>query len=48
VRVEQDFWSVPDIERWADRIAETVDALGPGPHVIVAHGFGCLAWPRAR
>ena len=42
-RVEQDFWSVPDIERWADRIAETVDALGPGPHVIVAHSFGCLA-----
>ena len=43
VRVEQDFWSVPDIERWADRIAETVDAQGPGPHVIVAHSFGCLA-----
>ena len=43
VRVEQDFWSVPDIERWADRVAETVDALGPGPHVIVAHSFGCLA-----
>ncbi len=43
VRVEQDFWSVPDIERWADRIAETVDALGPGPHVVVAHSFGCLA-----
>jgi len=43
VRVEQDFWSVPDVERWADRIAETVDALGAGPHVIVAHSFGCLA-----
>ena len=43
VRVEQDFWSVPDIDRWADRVAETVDALGPGPHVIVAHSFGCLA-----
>jgi predicted alpha/beta hydrolase family esterase len=43
VRVEQDFWNVPDIERWADRIAETVDALGPGPHVLVAHSFGCLA-----
>ena len=42
-RVEQDFWGVPDVERWADRIAETVDALGPGPHVIVAHSFGCLA-----
>jgi predicted alpha/beta hydrolase family esterase len=43
VRVEQDFWSVPDLERWADRIAETIDALGPGPHVVVAHSFGCLA-----
>lgn len=43
VRVEQDFWSVPDIDRWADRIAETVDALGPGPHVIAAHSFGWLA-----
>ena len=43
VRVEQDFWGVPDIERWADRVAETVDAQGPGPHVIVAHSFGCLA-----
>lgn len=43
VRVEQDFWSVPDIERWADRLAETVDALGRGPHVLVAHSFGCLA-----
>lgn len=43
VRVQQDFWSVPDIERWADRVAETVDALGPGPHALVAHSFGCLA-----
>jgi predicted alpha/beta hydrolase family esterase len=43
VRVDQDFWSVPDIERWADRIAETIDALGTGPHVVAAHSFGCLA-----
>ena len=43
VRVEQDFWSVPDIERWADRVAETVDALGRGPHVVAAHSFGCVA-----
>jgi predicted alpha/beta hydrolase family esterase len=42
-RVEQDFWGVPDIERWGDRVAETVDALGAGPHVLVAHSFGCLA-----
>jgi predicted alpha/beta hydrolase family esterase len=43
VRVQQDDWSVPDIGRWADRVAETVDALGAGPHVLVAHSFGCLA-----
>jgi predicted alpha/beta hydrolase family esterase len=43
VRVEQDFWGVHDIERWADRIAETSGALGAGPHVVVAHSFGCLA-----
>ena len=47
VRVEQDAWSAPDLDRWADRIAETVAALGPGPHVIVAHSFGCLASLRA-
>ena len=43
VRVEQDFWSVPDIDRWADRVAETIDAVGRGPHVVAAHSFGCLA-----
>ena len=42
-RVEQDVWDVPDLERWGDRVAETVDAGGPGPHVLVAHSFGCLA-----
>jgi predicted alpha/beta hydrolase family esterase len=43
VRVEQDAWSEPDLERWSDRVAQVVDALGPGPHVLVAHSFGCLA-----
>ena len=43
VRVEQDAWSVPDLERWSDRLAQVVDELGPGPHVLVAHSFGCLA-----
>ena len=42
-RVEQDAWSVPDLDRWSERVAQTVDALGPGPHVLVAHSFGCLA-----
>jgi predicted alpha/beta hydrolase family esterase len=47
VRVEQDDWSAPDLERWSDRIADTLASLGPGPHVIVAHSFGCLASVRA-
>jgi len=47
VRVEQDDWRTPDLDRWGDRIADTVEALGPGPHVIAAHSFGCLATVRA-
>jgi len=47
VRVVQDDWRTPDLERWSDRVADTLDALGPGPHVVVAHSFGCLATVRA-
>ena len=47
VRVVQDEWGVPDLERWSERVAATVVGLGPGPHVIVAHSFGCLASVRA-
>jgi predicted alpha/beta hydrolase family esterase len=47
VRVEQDDWHAADLDRWADRIADTLAAQGPGPHVIVAHSFGCLASVRA-
>ncbi len=47
VRVEQDDWRTPDLERWSERVATTLAALGPGPHVIVAHSFGCLASVRA-
>ena len=43
LRVEQHAWSEPDLARWSERVAETVDAAGPGPHVVVAHSFGCLA-----
>ena len=43
VRVEQDDWDTPDLARWSDRIADTLASLGPGPQVIVAHSFGCLA-----
>ena len=47
VRVEQDAWSTPDLEGWSARVADTVAGLGPGPHVVVAHSFGCLATVRA-
>jgi predicted alpha/beta hydrolase family esterase len=47
VRVEQEAWHVPDLEAWSERVADTVEALGPGPHVVVAHSFGCLATTRA-
>ena len=43
VRVEQQDWGEPDLDRWSDRVTQVVDAAGPGPHVLVAHSFGCLA-----
>jgi uncharacterized protein len=46
-RVEQRDWSRPDLERWAERIASTLDReRGDGPWVAVAHSFGCLALAR--
>ncbi len=47
VRVEQDEWSTRDLDRWSERVADTLAAQGPGPHVIVAHSFGCLATVHA-
>ena len=47
MRVVQDDWGVPDLERWSMRVADTLAALGSGPHVVVAHSFGCLAAVRA-
>jgi predicted alpha/beta hydrolase family esterase len=46
VRVYQRHWSKPDLDAWAARIGETIDAAGPGPWVAAAHGFGCLALMR--
>lgn len=46
VRVEQDDWAVPDIDRWAQRIAATLAAQRPARWVAVAHSFGCLALAR--
>ena len=43
MRVEQDAWHVPDAPAWAARVAATLEEAGPGPHVLVAHSFGCLA-----
>jgi len=47
LRVQQPDWSVPDIERWADRIGDTLVRTPRGPWVAVAHSFGCLALVRA-
>ena len=46
VRVEQDDWHTPDLERWADRIGETLAREPAGRWVAVAHSFGCLALTR--
>jgi len=46
LRVEQRDWSRPDLEAWADRVAQTLDRAPPGPWVAVAHSFGCLTLAR--
>lgn len=46
-RVEQDDWSLPDVDRWAQRIVEAALHLD-APALIVAHSFGCLAAVRAE
>jgi predicted alpha/beta hydrolase family esterase len=43
VRVEQDDWAEPDVERWSARIAEVLAQAPSAAHVAVAHSFGCLA-----
>jgi predicted alpha/beta hydrolase family esterase len=43
VRVTQDDWSDPHLERWAARIDAALHAAGPGPWVAAAHSFGALA-----
>jgi len=46
VRVQQHDWAVPEIERWAERIGQTLARQPRGPWVAVAHSFGCLALAR--
>jgi predicted alpha/beta hydrolase family esterase len=43
LRVRQDDWNVPDLQRWSERIAQTLLGEPPGAWVAVAHSFGCLA-----
>lgn len=42
IRIEQDDWSVPDIDRWSRRISQVLDRSSRPP-IVVAHSFGCLA-----
>ncbi len=46
VRVEQRDWAQPQLDRWAARIASTLDRQGDGPWLVAAHSFGCLALVR--
>jgi len=46
VRVRQHDWAVPELQRWAERIGETLARQPRGPWVAVAHSFGCLALAR--
>lgn len=43
VRVVQHDWADPDLERWSATIAATLERAGPGPWIVAAHSFGCLA-----
>lgn len=46
VRVRQRDWHVADLDRWAHRIAATLERSGDGQWLAVAHSFGCLALAR--
>jgi predicted alpha/beta hydrolase family esterase len=46
VRVEQDDWATPDLDRWAQRIADTLQQHRARHWVVAAHSFGCLALVR--
>lgn len=41
-RVHQADWSNPVLPVWAEQVIDAIDA-SPGPVVLVAHSFGCLA-----
>lgn len=45
-RVEQDDWDAPQLDTWAQSVADTV-ARVRGPVILAAHSFGCLAAAHA-
>jgi predicted alpha/beta hydrolase family esterase len=47
VRVEQRDWAKPELDRWAGRVASTIDRHGSGSWLVAAHSFGALATARA-
>ena len=46
LRVVQDKFATPSLERWSEAIADAVDACN-APPIVVAHSFGCLATVHA-
>lgn len=45
-RVRQRDFSLPELDRWAERIQTRLESAGSGEWVAVAHSFGCLALAR--
>lgn len=46
-RVEQADWAVAELDAWAARVGETIEAAPRGTRwIAVAHSFGCLALAR--
>lgn len=45
-RVEQDDWDAPQLDAWAQSVADTVTRVR-GPVILAAHSFGCLAAAHA-
>jgi predicted alpha/beta hydrolase family esterase len=45
-RVEQDDWDAPQLDAWAQSVADTVGSVR-GPVILAAHSFGCLAAAHA-
>lgn len=46
VRVRQRDWATPELDRWAGRIAGTIERQSGAPCLVAAHSFGCLALAR--